>query len=114
MYLTLKCQSLRGEIEVKAEIVHVFKHDAKLNWSNESLLSTFCVPYNQIRPMKDDDGLEGADIVKESSFKNLTLDQCFPPLWVAQSLLCTLLLTILPKLLESEMRLKFVMMSVGV
>ena len=40
----------KGEIEVKAEIVHVFKHDAKLKWANDSLLSTFCVPYIKSGP----------------------------------------------------------------
>ena len=40
-----------------------------MEWDNDSLLSTFCVPYNQIRPMKDDDELEGADIAKKDYLK---------------------------------------------
>ena len=69
----------RGEIKVIAEIVHVFKHDAKLNWANDSSLSTFCVPYNQIRPMKVDDELEGADIAKEGYLKKTNTGSMFPP-----------------------------------
>ncbi len=69
----------RGEIKVKAEIVHVFKHDVKLKWANDSSLSTFCVQYNQIRPMKDDDELEGADIVKEGYIKKIKTGSMFAP-----------------------------------
>ena len=105
----------RGVIKVKAEIVYVFKHNAKLKWADDSLLSTFCVTHNQIRPMKDDDELEGVDIAKEGYLKKTNTGSMFAPYVVVQSLLCTLLLTILPKLLEyTEMRLKFVMISVGV
>ena len=45
----------RGNNEEKAEIVHVFKNDAKLKRADDNSLSTFCVPYNQIRPRNDDD-----------------------------------------------------------
>ena len=68
-YTGMPVFAYRVEIEVKAEIVHVFKHDSKLKWAHDRSLSTFCVPYNQIRPMKDDGELEGADIVKGGYLK---------------------------------------------
>ena len=57
----------------------MFKHDAKLKWAFDRLLSTFCVSYNQVRPMKDDDELEGADIVKVGYLKKTNTGSMFAP-----------------------------------
>jgi hypothetical protein len=45
----------RGENKEKATIVYAFKNSARVKWGDDGLLSTFCLPYNQIRRIINDD-----------------------------------------------------------
>ena len=60
----------RGQSKVNTKIIHPFKSDAKLKWVDDSLLSTFCVPYNYIRHMNDGDGLKDNSLAKDGDMKN--------------------------------------------
>ncbi len=48
----------RWDKEEKAEIVHALQNDAKLKWANDNALSMFCVPYDQMRPVKGNDEVD--------------------------------------------------------
>ena len=52
----MQVYAYRGEIEEKATIVDVFKNGARVKWQDDRSLSTFCLPYNQLRPVIEDDG----------------------------------------------------------
>ena len=54
-YTDMQVYAYRGEIEEKATIVDVFKNGARVKWGDDGSLSTFCLPYNQLRPIIDDD-----------------------------------------------------------
>ena len=69
----------RGQSNVNAEVVHVFKSDAKLKWMDDGLLSTFCVPYNHFRPMNDIDELKDDDIAKEGDLTKTYTGSMFDP-----------------------------------
>ena len=114
-YTRIPVFAYREQSKVDAKIVHAFKSDAKLKLADDSLLSTFCVLYNHIRPMNNDDELKDVSFAKDGDLKKFNTGSILHHMGCVQSLLCTQLLTILPKLLKSsQMRLKFVMMSVGV
>ena len=59
--------------------VHVFKNDEKLKWENDSSHSTFCVPYNHIRPTSYDDELKDHDLAKGGDLKKMTSGSMFAP-----------------------------------
>ena len=63
-YTGMSVFAFRGDNEVKAEIVQVYQKNAKLKWADDNLLSILCVPYNQIRPVSNNDKVkEQADEV---------------------------------------------------
>ena len=57
----------KGEIEVNA--CTCIQKWCKTKWKNDSSHSTFCVPFNHIRPMSGDDELKDDDIAKEEDLK---------------------------------------------
>jgi hypothetical protein len=64
-YTDMSVFAFRGNNEVKAEIVQVYQKNAKLKWVDDNSLSILCVPYNQIRPVSNNDEVEEqADEVK--------------------------------------------------
>ena len=69
----------RGEIEVKAEITNAFKNDAKLKWADDDSLSLLCVPYNHMRPVKDDDELKDDHLPMEGESKVTNTGSMFTP-----------------------------------
>ena len=66
LYLTLACQSLRTEDRVKL-MPRLCMYSIK--WANDGLVSTFCVPYNHIRPMNDDNELKDDLLAKDGDLK---------------------------------------------
>jgi hypothetical protein len=68
-YTDMQVYAYRGEIEVKATIVDVFKNGARLKWGDDGSLSTFCLPYNQLRPIIDDDEVKNHLFDNEGDLK---------------------------------------------
>ena len=69
----------RGEIEEKAVITNAFKNDAKLKWADDDSLSLFCVPYNHMRPVNDDDELKDDHLPNEGESKKTNTGSMFTP-----------------------------------
>ena len=47
--------------------------------ANDGLLYTFCVPYNHIRPMNNDDELKDVSFAKDGDLKKTNTGSMFPP-----------------------------------
>lgn len=57
-YAGMTVFAFRGDDEVEAEIVQAYHKNAKLKWADDNSLSILCLPYNQIRPINDNDKVE--------------------------------------------------------
>jgi len=68
-----------GDKEEKANLMHAFKNDANLKWANDNALSMFCVPYNLMRPVNDEDELDNNTVESISSLKKCNTGVMFAP-----------------------------------
>ena len=78
-YTDMQVYAYRGEIEEKATIVDVFKNGARLKWGDDGSLSTFCLPYNQLRPIIDDDEVKNDLFDNEGDLKKCNTGSMFVP-----------------------------------
>ena len=69
----------RGENEEKATVVDVFKNAARVKWRDDGSHSTFCLPYNQLRPVIEDDEVKNDLFDNEGDLKKCNTDQCLFP-----------------------------------
>ena len=78
-YTDMPVYAYRVESIEKAKIVDVFKHGAQLLWGDDGSFSTFCVPYNQIRPMITDDEVKNEIFDNEGDMKKCNIGSMFSP-----------------------------------